>query len=131
MYFEKRILLIAREPNLVQFVRRVLAEEAGQFLLMEEGNCAAAVQTARRFHPDLIFVDLLDCSGLARHLAQEIHSNPWLQDTPVVSLTSIVSGDEVSADGLFRGYTFHSARARLAELVRCVEDIAALEFASF
>ncbi|MEP6809920.1 MAG: response regulator, partial [Chthoniobacterales bacterium] len=54
----KRILLIDDEPN-VTHPMKVSLEHSGAYLVHEENHASQALETARRFQPDLIFLDVM------------------------------------------------------------------------
>lgn len=118
----KRILVVDDEKNITIFLRSYL-EDTGHYTVMTENIGLNAIETARRFKPDLILLDIMmkDVSGDS--LADEIKNDPELHHVPIVFLTGIVTKEEVEANGgVIGGYTY-IAKPILAmhELIDCIE----------
>ena len=98
---EKRRILIVDDSPMLTDMWRMLFEHSGKFDIGIENNGAAALNTARAFQPDLIFLDV--CLGRmnGREVANALRADPMLGTTPVVFLTGLSREDverEQSAD---------------------------------
>jgi len=80
---KKRVLLVDDESALTRICKLML-EQTDDFVVEEENLGARAVSTARKFRPDVIFLDirLPDKDGHA--IAAELTSDPDLRDVPIV-----------------------------------------------
>src|SRR4051812_25190403 len=122
MKFPKKILLIDHEPGITRLVRTAL-EKAGKYMIQEEHDDRAAVQTARGFQPDLILLDTLPASPDGQILERQLQSDAVLKDTPVVHLSSLKPESEMVSGGILSGYSFFAAPVRIEEVLRGVENI--------
>jgi CheY-like chemotaxis protein len=89
----RRILLVDDEVGITRALA-VYLQENGDCEVRVENAGRRAVETAREFRPDLIFLDLVmpDADGAA--LAADIRSDPVLGGTPIIFLTALVSQRE-------------------------------------
>lgn len=118
---KKRILVIDDEVNLTQMVKLNL-EAVGDYKVETENEGANAIETAKRFKPDLIFLDLImpdiEGSDVARHLKAE----PGFKNVPIVFFTATITSEEVKKKGgIVGGQTFLAKPVSLKQLVECIE----------
>ena len=117
----KRILLIDDEPSTTSTMK-VNLERSGTYSVRTENRAGHALETARRFHPDIIFLDVMMPEIDGGHLAAQMKSDPDLKSVPVVFLTALVSPEETTAGGaMIAGHFFIAKPASLAALTGCVE----------
>ena len=90
---KRRILLVDDEVGITRGLALYLQENSDCDVRVENAG-SRALDTAREFRPDLIFLDLVmpDADGAA--LAAAIRSDPVLDVTPIVFLTALVSQRE-------------------------------------
>lgn len=122
MYFRRRILLIDDEPRLTAMVRQAL-EATGRYVIKEENRSLRALHAARHFQPDLILLDVLMPDLDGREVAQQIQSDPALQDVPIVFVSSLAANGEIGSIGFLGGYTFIAKPFQLSDLVNCVAEM--------
>ena len=118
---KKRIMIVDDEVNLTQMIKLNL-EAAGDYEGEGENEGACAIETAKRFMPDLIFLDLImpdiEGSDVARHLKAERE----LKDIPIVFFTATITSEEVKkTDGMVGGQTFLAKPVSLKQLIECIE----------
>lgn len=91
----RRALVVGADPATLRFCRDAL--ESSGFAVDAVDSGIAAVVAARENVPDLIFVDvqLRDVPG--REAIKWLRSNPALQSTPVIVLTTKAEDDMVPA----------------------------------
>jgi DNA-binding response OmpR family regulator len=118
----KKILLVDHEPGVTRLVRQAL-ERAGKYLVQEEHNDRAALQTARGFQPDLILLDTAPTSPEGQVLERQLHTDSILKDTPVVRLSNLKPESQMVSGGILSGYSFFAAPVRIEEVLRGVENI--------
>ena len=118
---KKRILVIDDEVSLTQMVKLNL-EAAGDYEVEIENEGASAIETAKRFKPDLIFLDLImpdiEGSDVARHLKGE----PGLKNVPIVFFTATITSEEANkTGGIVGGQTFLAKPVSLKQMLECIE----------
>ena len=86
----RRILLVDDEVGMTRALAMYLEETGGCDVRVENAG-SRALQAAREFRPDLIFLDIVMPDAEGGTLAAEIRADPILRDTPVVFLTALVS----------------------------------------
>ena len=120
MKFQKKILLIDHEPGVTRLIRRAL-ERAGKYVIREEHDDKLAVNAARWFQPDLILVD--NAGPTQQSIERQICTDAGLQDTPVLSLTSLRPESQMVSGGILSGYSFFAAPVRVDEVLRGVDEL--------
>ena len=118
---KKRILVIDDEVGLTQMVKLNL-EAAGDYEVEVENEGANAIETAKRFKPDLIFLDLImpdiEGSDVARHLKAEER----LKNIPIVFFTATITSEEMKkTGGVVGGQSFLAKPVSLKQLIECIE----------
>ena len=118
----KRILVIDDEPSITRTIK-VTLERSGAYSVHAENHASRALETARHFHPDVIFLDVMMPEIDGGHLAAQIKSDPEFQSVPVVFLTAIVTREETTANGAtIAGHFFIAKPASLVALTKCIEE---------
>ena len=98
-------------------------ERSGAYSVCTENHAGHALETARHFQPNLIFLDVMMPEIDAGHLAAQLKFDPELKSVPVVFLTAIVSPEETTANGaMIAGHFFIAKPASLAALTKCIEE---------
>lgn len=87
---KKRILLVDDESGFTRLLRLTLPA----YEVCEENNPLKAVQTAKEFKPDMIFLDVIMPEADGGTIAAQIKEEPTLRNVPIVFLTAIVSKGE-------------------------------------
>ena len=116
----KKILVIDNEIEFATMVKLNL-EQTDTFEVKVETKGALAVDTAKVFEPDLIFLDVLmpDMEGGA--VLHEIKQIPKLKGIPVVFLTALVDDKEVSSqDGFIGGQAYLAKPVTTEKLLDCI-----------
>jgi len=122
MKLPKKILLINRESQLTEVVRRAL-EKTGKYLVRAEHDGKVALQAAHWFQPDLILLDTPKASQLSPGLTRQIQADVVLKDTPVLTLSSLKPESQMISGGILSGYSFFAAPVRIEEVLRGVEEL--------
>ena len=118
---KQRILVVDDEPSLTRMIRLNL-ESTGKYEVREENRGARALEAAREFMPDLIFLDVMmpDMSG--DEVASQLREDPQLRHIKFVFLTAIVTKQETEATGSdIAGNTFLAKPVKKHELLGCIE----------
>jgi len=118
----KRILVVDDEPSITRTMKLNL-ERSGAYSVCTENHADRALETARRFQPNLIFLDVMMPEIDGGHLAAQIGSDRSFGGVPVIFLTAIVSEKETTANGkMIAGHFFLAKPASLAALTQCIEE---------
>jgi DNA-binding response OmpR family regulator len=97
-------------------------EKTGAFEVKVENLATRALMSARQFNPDMIFLDVCMPGADGGDVAFQIHSDPLLKTTPIVFLTSLVSGQEANVQTAGHGgYEFLAKPANLRKIVECID----------
>jgi DNA-binding response OmpR family regulator len=96
-------------------------EKTGAFEVQVENIATRAPGAARQFRPDVIFLDVCMPGADGGDIAFQIHSDPCLKSTPVIFLTSLVSGRETKTQSERGGYEFLPKPASLAKVIACID----------
>lgn len=118
---KKRILVVDDEPALTKIVKMNL-ERTGNYEVRMENLGSKAVEAAREFRPDLIFLDVMmpDMSG--DEVSACLREDPQLANIKQIFMTAIVTRDETETMGSNIG-----GNEFLAKPVKKEEMIAAIE----
>jgi len=81
-----RVLLIGKQPHMVELLRPKFEAEGFAVLWTQDGP--GAVQLATQEEPDLIVVDEKLMDGNGQPVSESLKAVPALQETPVILLTS-------------------------------------------
>jgi CheY-like chemotaxis protein len=96
-------------------------EKTGAFEARVENVSTRALASARQFGPDVIFLDVCMPGADGGDVAFQIHGHPQLKSTPIIFLTSLVSGRETSGQAERGGYEFLPKPASLAKVIDCID----------
>jgi CheY-like chemotaxis protein len=119
---KKRILVIDDEPSVTRTMK-VNLERTGAYVVQTENRALKAVETARQFVPDLVFLDVMMPEMDGGEVAAAIESDPALEDVPIVFLTAILTQKEAGGQGMESGgRTFIAKPMDLNSLVKCIEE---------
>lgn len=86
---KKRILLVDDDADFTSLIKLNL-EETGEYEVREENRSEHALDTAREFKPDLIFLDIMMPNVMGGKVSSQVEADEELKDTPVVFLTAVV-----------------------------------------
>ncbi|MCP3849149.1 MAG: response regulator [Gammaproteobacteria bacterium] len=119
----KKILVVDDEVILTKMVKMNL-ERTGNYEVHTENEGSKALQAAREFKPDLIFMDVMmpDMSG--DEVIAEIKEDDNLSTIPYVFLTAIVSKTETDEMGnTIGGNEFLAKPVKIEEIIATIERI--------
>ncbi len=118
---KKRILLVDDEASLTRMMRLNL-ERTGKYEVREENMGSRAVETARQFRPDLIFLDVMMPDTSGDEVAAQLQEDEELKNIKFVFLTAIVTkGETEPGGGEIAGRTFLAKPVKTEELLACIE----------
>jgi CheY-like chemotaxis protein len=116
-----RILIIDNDRDFTHFAALAL-EKTGKYSVCEENDATKAHQTARRFNPDLILLDIVMPETDGGEVAAQIQSDPLLQQTPIIFLTALVTKAETRSGLRIQGHPFLAKPITFPELIRGIEE---------
>lgn len=88
-----RILVIDDEPDITEIVESFLSE-AG-YIVGVENSSERALETARKFDPQVIILDIMMPGVSGYDICQQIKSEKSLSHIPVIFLTGKDKGDDM------------------------------------
>jgi len=121
----KKILVVDDEAVLTKMIKMNL-ERTGNYQVRTENEGTKALQAAREFNPDLIFMDVMmpDMSG--DEVIAEIREDAKLATIPYVFMTAIVTKAETDDLGSnIGGNEFLAKPVKTDELIATIERILA------
>ncbi len=96
-------------------------EKTGGFVVKVENSATQAFSRAREFRPDVILLDVCMPGADGGDVAFQIHDDPSLRSTPIIFLTSLVSGQETTKTVQRGGYEFLSKPASIGKVIECID----------
>jgi len=115
-----RILIVDDDSNSTHLVK-VLLERSGPYQIVEENDATAAHETARRFKPDLILLDVAMPKLDGAELLAQLQSDRDLHDTPIIFLTALVTTDEAKSGVHIEGRAAVAKPVNIPELIDAIE----------
>jgi len=117
-----KVLLIDDEKEFNHFVKLNL-ENTGEFEVLATEDPLAGIDLARKYHPDLILLDIympqLDGTAVAENLlADDLTSN-----IPIVFLTALVKQDELRKGSTIAGRHYIAKPVTTGDLICQVKAI--------
>jgi len=119
----KRILIVDDETGFTRLLKLIL-EKKGVFQVQVENDGLQAVNTARKFKPDIIFLDVVMPNIDGGDVASLIKADPILTHVPIVFLTAIVSQKEANRQysGEIGGFIFLAKPVNIDTMIECIEQ---------
>jgi CheY-like chemotaxis protein len=112
-----RILIVDDEKGFTKLTKLTLAD----YEICEENNSAQAVETARKFQPDLVLLDVVMPDVDGGDIAAQLRAEDSLKNVPIIFVTAIVTEKETQKRQLFGGYPFISKPVTPEKLAEEVE----------
>ncbi len=116
-----KILVVDNEDSITRMIKLNL-ERTGQYEVMTQNKGSLAIETAREFMPDLIFMDVMMPDMGGDEVAALLQEDDNLKHIKIVFLTAIVTRDE-TANGRneIGGYLFLAKPATTEDLIRTID----------
>ena len=121
---KKRILLVDDNPDITRTISLIL-EATDRYVIREENRGQRALETARDFNPDLIFLDFMMPDIDGNEVAAQLEEDDELKHIKIVFLTAIVTKEEVESGSVnnISGYAVLAKPVKTEELISCIEDL--------
>ena len=116
---KRRILIVDDDANSTHLVK-ILLERSGSYLVLEN-DPTKADQTAHKFKPNLILLDIIMPKVDGGELAQQIEADRELHDTPIIFLTALVTHGEATGGLQIQGHPFVAKPISIPELIDAIE----------
>jgi CheY-like chemotaxis protein len=117
-----KVLIVDDEPNFTQMMKMNL-QAKGPYNVLVENQGSKAMEVARKFLPDIIFLDIVMPDMDGPQILAECRQDPKLKNTPVVFLTALVTKDEVTMDGsVIAGNAFLAKPVTTDQIVECIKE---------
>jgi CheY-like chemotaxis protein len=112
-----KILIVDDEEGFTRLTKLTLSD----YDILEENKSTQALETARRFKPDLILLDVMMPEMDGGDIAAQISADPDLKDVPIVFLTAIVTQNEAAKRPRLGGYPFIAKPVTADKLTEHIE----------
>ena len=122
MSIRKRILFLSNEPRLTRLVRQAF-EETGEYLIREEPDREVASETAQKFQPDLILLDMTGEEVTGPEALEQLRSDSALGDAPIIGLESANGDASIVFSSSMEGFECSAGPVDMDGLVHCVEEM--------
>ncbi len=120
---KKRILVVDDEPALTRMVKLNL-ERTGNYEVRTENQGSMAVQAAREFKPDLIFLDVMMPDMTGDEISAQLKEDEELSRIKFIFMTAIVTRDETESMGSnIGGHVFLAKPVKTDELLATIERV--------
>lgn len=117
----RKILIVDDEKEFAWLVKMNL-EALGDYEVEVETTPGNVVETARKFLPDFIFLDVVMPDLEGPDVYFQLKNCNEFKDTPIVFLTATVTKEEVDAhEGRIGGHQFFAKPGSLEALIHCIE----------
>jgi CheY-like chemotaxis protein len=118
-----RVLVVDDEPALSALVR-ISLEQTNLYEVLVENLSYQALETARRFRPDIMLLDVNMPGKDGGDVAAEVRADRDLSGTPILFFTSLVSPQEAEdKEPSGKGEHFLSKKADPAVLIRTIANV--------
>ncbi len=117
-----KILIVDDEKGFTKLTKLTLSD----YEICEENNPARALETARRFQPDLILLDVVMPDFDGGDIAAQLQAEASLRKVPIIFLTAIVTEKETKKRQLFGGFPFISKPVTPEKLTEEIEKYLAV-----
>lgn len=121
----KKRILVVDDEQACALVLKLGLESTGHYVVDQEHDALAAVESARVFDPDLIVLDVMMPQMDGGEVAARLRADRVLHEVPVIFLTALVSPADLFAEPAgadFGGHAFVPKGAPLRKIIDCIES---------
>jgi len=118
-----RVLVVDDEASITRMIKLNL-EKTGDYEVWTENEGCRAVEAARKFMPDIIFLDVMMPDLQGNIVAEQLEENPELRDIKRVFLTAIVTREETADGGNeIGGNHFLAKPVNTQDIIRMIKKV--------
>ncbi len=118
-----RVLVVDDEPGITRMIKLNL-EKTGDYEVWAENEGSRAIEAAREFRPDIIFLDVMMPDIQGNVIAEQLKEDTELKDIKRVFLTAIVTRDETADGGNeIGGNHFLAKPVKTKDIIRMIEKV--------
>jgi CheY-like chemotaxis protein len=118
---KRRVLIVDDDADSTHLVK-ILLEKAGHYVVLEENDSDEAHQSAGKFKPDVILLDVMMPKTDGGEVAAQIEADPELRNTPIIFLTALVTEPETKAGLRIEGRRSLAKPINIPELIEEIEE---------
>ena len=118
---KRRVLIVDDDADSTHLVK-ILLEKAGHYVVLEENDSDVAHQSAGKFKPDVILLDVMMPKTDGGEVAAQIEADPELRNTPIIFLTALVTEPETKAGLRIEGRRSLAKPINIPELIEQIEE---------
>jgi CheY-like chemotaxis protein len=113
---KKRIMLVDDESGFTRLMHLVLPN----YEICEVNDSRLVLETARKFKPELIFLDVIMPEFDGGDVAAQLREDPALKHVPIVFLTAIVLPKETATKHVLGGDEYLAKPVTKEQIIQCV-----------
>lgn len=118
-----KVLVVDDEASITRMIKLNL-EKTGDYEVWTENKGRRAVEAAREFRPDIIFLDVMMPDMQGDRIAEQLAEDTELKDIKRVFLTAIVTRDETANGGNeIGGNHFLAKPVNTQDIIRMIEKV--------
>ena len=118
---KRRVLIVDDDADSTHLVK-ILLEKAGHYVVLEENDPDKAHQSAGKFKPDVVLLDVMMPKTDGGEVAAQIEADPELRNTPIIFLTALVTEPETKAGLRIEGRRSLAKPINIPELIAQIEE---------
>ncbi len=119
----RKILIVDDEAGFTRMLKLNL-ETSGSFEVRDVNEGKQALEVAREFLPNIIFLDIVMPDIDGGDVAAQIRADETLKRVPIIFLTAIVGEDEAKKSNDIGGYPFLAKPVSLQRLLSTIDEYA-------
>ena len=117
----RKILVIDDEVSYCQIMKKAI-ESKGDYQVLTASDGRTGKALARKERPDLILLDIVMPEMSGSEVAEDLLEDPVTRNIPIIFVTAIISGDELSdGDGTVGNRTFIAKPIVIDDLMARIE----------
>ena len=118
-----RVMVVDDESSITRMIKLNL-EKTGDYEVQTENEGSRAIEAAREFRPDIIFLDVMMPDMQGNVIAEQLKEDPVLKNIKRVFLTAIVTRDETADGGNeIGGNHFLAKPVNTQDIIRMIEKV--------
>ena len=120
---KRKVFIVDDEETLLRMLKLNL-EATGNYEVKTESKPKQAVQSAKSFGPDIIFLDIVMPEMEGSEVANLMKQDSVLKRIPIVFLTATVTAEEVSSAGQeIGGQLFMAKPVNTKQITECINKV--------